>query len=222
VLGTLLIAAAVAVAAWTVLVWQWQDPLTAVYTKWEQHRLAGEYDELRRSWDPPRPLGEPGGGGDPAVRPTDTARDAAAYRRATSAGEAIGRIRIPRLGLDMVLVNGTADESLRKGPGRDERTFMPGEHRLVYIAGHRTTYLAPFSRIDEMRVGDRISIDVPYGRFVYRMFRHEIVPADDLAALDSPRHELLRLQACHPRFFATERYLVDARLVRVERPASNS
>jgi sortase (surface protein transpeptidase) len=56
---------------------------------------------------------------------------------------------------------------------------------------------------------------VPYATFVYRAFRHVIVPATDLAMLRSPNHELLRLQACHPRFFATHRYIVDARLVSV-------
>jgi sortase A len=93
---------------------------------------------------------------------------------------------------------------------------MPGQRRLVYLAGHRTTFLAPFSRIDEIQPGDRIRLEMPYGAFVYRAFRHVIVPADDLAVLRSPRHELLALQACHPRFFATHRYIVYAHLVAVD------
>jgi sortase A len=115
----------------------------------------------------------------------------------------------------MVLVDGTDHDSLKRGPGRDLRTYMPGQNRLVYIAGHRTTYLAPFADINDIRAGDYITITVPYGTFTYRAFRHEIVPATDLAMLRSPTHELLRLQACHPRFFATHRYIVDARLVAV-------
>jgi sortase A len=115
----------------------------------------------------------------------------------------------------MVLVDGTDHTSLEKGPGRDERTFMPGENRLVYIAGHRTTYLAPFSHIDAIRPGDSIRLELPYATFSYRAARRRIVPATDMSVLRSPRHELLELQACHPRFFATHRYIVYARLVSV-------
>jgi sortase A len=205
-----LIVAGVLGLAWTVLVWQWQDPFTALYTRWEQHGLAKQYDGLARSWAPPSSARAAAADPRRAI-----ARDAEAYRRETHAGEAIGRIVIGRLGLNMVLVDGTDHDSLTRGPGRDLRTYMPGENRLVYIAGHRTTYLAPFAHIDAIRPGDYITITVPYGTFTYRAFRHEVVPATDLAMLRSPGHELLRLQACHPRFFATHRYIVDARLVAV-------
>jgi sortase A len=93
---------------------------------------------------------------------------------------------------------------------------MPGENRLVYIAGHRTTYLAPFSDITSLREGDRVTIEVPYGTFIYSVTRHRIVVANDLSVLKSPRRELLELQACHPRFFASHRYIAYANLVRVE------
>jgi sortase A len=120
------------------------------------------------------------------------------------------------MGIDMVLVNGTDHETLKEGPGRDLRTFMPGENRLVYVAGHRTTYLAPFSHIDALRKGDPVTLEMPYATFQYRVTGSRIVPADDLSVLRSPRHELLELQACHPRFFATHRYIAYAQLVRVE------
>jgi sortase A len=87
---------------------------------------------------------------------------------------------------------------------------------LIYVAGHRTTYLAPFARIDAIRLNDTIVFQVPYGVFTYRVVRHYVVPADDLAELKDRGREVLRLQACHPRFFATHRYIVDARLVRVQ------
>jgi len=61
----------------------------------------------------------------------------------------------------MVVVNGTDEESLKKGPGRDPRSSMPGQGQLVYIAGHRTTYLAPFSHIDAIRKSDRITAYAP-------------------------------------------------------------
>jgi sortase A len=209
--GLVLLVLGILGLTWTVVVWQWQDPFTALYTKWEQRGLARQYHRLDTTWHAPAAAG---------TQTTDARRrialDAASYRRETHTGEAIGKIVIGRIGLDMTLVDGTDESSLTRGPGRDLRTYMPGQNRLVYIAGHRTTYLAPFADINDIRPGDYITISVPYGTFTYRAFRHTIVPATDLAMLRSPQHELLRLQACHPRFFATHRYIVDARLVRVQ------
>jgi sortase A len=198
--------------AWVVIVWQWQDPFTGLYTRWEQHKLA---QQLQHEF-----ATQPGvhfvGHESLTVEARAIEQAATRLRHTAAVGQAIGRIVIPSLGLDMVLVNGTDEASLRKGPGRDLRSFMPGQGRLVYIAGHRTTFLAPFSHIDAIQPGDRIKLEMPYGSFVYRAFRHVIVPADDLAVLRSPRHELLALQACHPRFFATHRYIVYGHLVGVE------
>jgi sortase A len=202
--GLALIVAGVAGLAWTITVWAWQDPFTGLYTRWQQHKLADQYEQVVRGWPT-----------ETKPRARDVAMEAAAYRRETHSGQAIGRIVIGRLGLNMVVVNGTDHDSLTRGPGRDLRTYMPGQNRLIYIAGHRTTYLAPFSHIEDIKTGDYIRLEVPYGTFTYRTIGHEIVPATDLAMLRSPRHELLRLQACHPRFFATHRYIVDARLVSV-------
>jgi sortase A len=115
----------------------------------------------------------------------------------------------------MVFVEGTDDASLRKGPGRDRRTYMPGEGQLVYIAGHRTTYLAPFAHIERLKPGDPVTLDVPYGTFTYRVLKHRIVLANDLSVLRSHGHEVVELQACHPRFFASHRYIAYARLSRV-------
>jgi sortase A len=211
--GLIMIVGGVLGLAWSVTVWQWQDPFTGLYTRWEQRHLAEQYDHLVTTLRLPASAAAPANA-DEARR--DVARAAAAYRRETHAGQAICRIVIGRIGLDMVLVDGTDEGSLKRGPGRDLRTYMPGESRLVYIAGHRTTYLAPFSHIEDIRNGDYIKVEVPYGTFTYRAMRHVIVPATDMAMLRSPRHELLRLQACHPRFFATHRYIVDARLVSVQ------
>jgi sortase A len=198
--------------AWVIVVWRWQDPFTGLYTRWEQHKLTEQlqHEFAAQSW-PKFVRSE-----SLATEARGIERAAARFRRTATEGQAIGRIIIPRLGLNMVLVNGTDDASLRRGPGRDRRTYMPGESRLVYIAGHRTTFLAPFSQIQKIQPGDRITLEMPYATFVYRAFRHTVVPADDLAVLRSPRHELLALQACHPRFFATHRYLVYGHLAAVE------
>ena len=209
-LGTLLAALGVLTLLWALLVWQWQDPFTGLYTRWKQHQLASQYDKRTRSFQPTI------SGVTQAAERASIAREAKRYRRDSTRGEVIGRLRVPRMGLNMLLVNGTDHETLKKGPGRDERTFMPGENRLVYIAGHRTTYLAPFSHIDRLRTGDRVTIEVPYGRFIYAITGHRIVKSTDLSVLHSPRHEVVELQACHPRFFASHRYIAYARLLRVE------
>ena len=138
------------------------------------------------------------------------------YRLESKRGQAIGRMRVPRLGLNMVVVDGTDESSLKKGPGRDRRTYMPGEGQLTYIAGHRTTYLAPFAHIERIKAGDAVRLELPYGTFRYRIFTHRIVNADELAVLHSHGREIVALQACHPRFFASQRYIVYARLMEIE------
>jgi sortase A len=210
IFGTLLAATGALMLVWAFVVWQWQDPFTALYTKWKQHQLTSQYSKRAQSFEG-------------AISSTSLAAERASiakaarrYRVVSGRGQALGRIRIPRMGVNMIFVNGTDHETLKKGPGRDLRTFMPGENRLVYIAGHRTTYLAPFSHIDSLRRGDRVTLEVPYGTFIYSVTRHRIVVSTDLSVLRSPRHELLELQACHPRFFASHRYIAYARLIRVE------
>ena len=208
--GTLLILAGALTLAWTLVVWQWQDPFTALYTKWKQHQLTSQYQKRVEAFSAPIATTSL------ADERRSIAREAKRYRASSTRGEAIGRIRIPRMGVNLVLVNGTDHDTLKKGPGRDGRTFMPGENRLIYIAGHRTTYGAPFSHIDRLHSGDRVTLEVPYGTFIYVVTRHRIVKATDLSVLRSPKHEVVELQACHPRFFASHRYIAYARLLRVE------
>ena len=209
--GTLLAIAGVAVLVWVVVVWRWQDPFTALYTTWRQHQLADSYKQKAEAYQAP-PV-KPGTS--LAATTAQVRAQARRYRLNAKRGEGIGRIRVPRLGLNMVFVEGTDDASLRKGPGRDRRTYMPGEGQLVYIAGHRTTYLAPFAHIERLKPGDPVTLEVPYGTFTYRVFKHRIVLANDLSVLRSHGHEVVELQACHPRFFASHRYIAYARLVRV-------
>jgi len=218
ILGTLLTAGGVLTLAWALLVWQWQDPFTALYTHWQQRQLAQSLDRQLAGFRPAFHVKT----SDLAAERAQIEGDAARFRKTAKTGSAIGRILIPRLGLNMVLVNGTDHETLKKGPGRDARSYMPGQNRLVYIAGHRTTYLAPFSQIDAIRPGDVIRVEMPYATFVYHASRHRVVTASDLSVLRSPRHEVLELQACHPRFFATHRYIVYARLVSVTPRGGNT
>jgi sortase A len=208
--GAAMMVVGVLTLAWALVVWRWQDPFTALYTHWQQGKLASQLDHEFATYHPVRPDST-----DLAAERRAVLIDARRFRHNATTGQAIGRIVIHRLHLKMVLVNGTDEASLQRGPGRDPRSYMPGQDRLIYIAGHRTTYLAPFSHIDAMRPGDIIRLEMPYATFVYRAFMHRIVAATDLAVLRSPTHEVLLLQACHPRFFATHRYLVYAKLVSV-------
>ena len=223
--GTLMIVAGVGTLAWALLVWQWQDPFTAIYTHFKQRELASSYAKRFEAFRPPAASSALSR----AAERRAVAREARRYRLTSHRGEALGRMRIPRLGLNIILVDGTDHESLKRGPGRYAGSahdltgvvgnpppdFMPGEGQLVYVAGHRTTYLAPFSHIDRLRTGDPVTLELPYATFEYRISVTRIVPASDLAMLKTHGREVLVLQACHPRFFSSHRYLAYARPVRI-------
>jgi len=216
-LSWVVIACGVVFLAWGFTTWKWEDPVTAAYTGWEQRRLADDYERFVDQYRPSVRESTP-----PRVRALEVRRAARRLRANLDSGEPVGRIHVERLGLDMVFVNGTDTSSLRKGPGRDLRSYLPGQGELVYIAGHRTTFGAPFAHIDRLRPGDRVVLDVPYGRFVYSVTTSVIVPADDIARLDSRGREEIALQACHPRFSASERYIVYARPVGPAEHASDA
>jgi len=192
-LSFVLIGAGSVLLAWVLVTWRWRDPITAFQAWRRQGALAAQL----------RARHAPAHGGSLLLR-------ARAYRRASHDGEAMGRIVIPRLALDTVLVEGTSEADLAKGPGIYAGDYLPGEDRLVYVAGHRTTYNAPFSQINLLRRGDTVTLRMPYGTFRYRVTGHRIVTATDVAVLRTGRRELLILQSCHPRFSATHRYLVYA------------
>jgi sortase A len=239
ILGTLLIAGGLATLAWAVVVWQWQDPFTAAYTTYQQHKLKVQYkhvlDEYVQAHAPKpatvpssKPVGSKNASSDPQHRPppevqapslaaerAQVARDAAEYRRSLKEGQVYGRLKVPRLGLSILTVNGTDGDTLTRGPGRYLGSYLPGEGELVYIAGHRTTYLAPFAKIDQLRPGDRATLELPYATFEYVATGHVIVSGDDLSVLQSHHRDVLALQACHPRFFASHRYIVYFKLRRV-------
>jgi sortase A len=132
-------------------------------------------------------------------------------------GDALGRIEAPGMdGLNMVFVQGTDESSLELGPGHYPETAMPGQGKTVAIAGHRTTYLAPFRHIDSMKQGDKITLKMPYGTFVYSVQKTEIVDPTDVGIIHDTGYERLVLSACNPVYSAAQRYIVFARLVRAE------
>jgi sortase A len=196
---------------WALLVWQWQDPFTALYTRWEQRDLARKYEQSVEQFEAEAPARS----AERTASPVVIAEQARRYRLALGEGDPIGRIKIPKLDLNMIMVNGTETDTLRKGPARHRRTFLPGEGKLIYIAGHRTTYSAPFSHIDRLRRGDRVRLELPYATIEYAIRGHRIVEAHELSVLRSRGREELALQACWPRFFASHRYIAYARPVRL-------
>ena len=214
-LGTLLLVIGVSMLVWAATVYLWKDPFTTAYTAYEQRRLESTLERQFEAWRPTRrPVSRPGKPAPP--RREDVRREARRFRLASQEGDAVAKLKIPRLGIDSVVVNGTSSGDLRRGPGRHLDTFMPGERQLVYVAGHRTTYGAPFSNIDDLRNGDTISVELPYASIRYEVTGHRVVDDNDLSVLESHGREELVLQACHPRFFASQRYLVYARPVSVQ------
>jgi sortase A len=166
----------------------WQEPVSAVVAEREQAQLK---DAL---FDPPERV----------------------LRRKPLEGDAIARIEIPAIGVSEYVVEGTDTTDLRKGPGHYPDTPLPGDRGTSAIAGHRTTYGAPFREIDQLELGQVIRLDMPDRRFIYRVERVKIVDDQDLSVLEPVGYRRLMLSACHPLYSAAERVIVFARQVRRE------
>jgi sortase A len=168
----------------------WQEPVSALVASRHQ-------DELKTAFfDPPQRV----------------------IRRRPLEGDSIARLEIPAVDVSDYVVEGTDLGSLRKGPGHYPETPLPGERGTAAIAGHRTTYGAPFRDVDDLDQGDRIIVDMPDGRFVYRVEESKIVDDQDLSVLEPVGYRRLMLSACHPLYSAAQRIIVYARQVRRERP----
>ena len=168
----------------------WQEPVSAFVANRHQSELKTAF------FDPPRRV----------------------IRRQPLKGDAIARIEIPAIDVTDYVVEGTDVASLRKGPGHYPDTPLPGEPGTTAIAGHRTTYGAPFRHIDELDRGDPIIVDMPDGRFVYMVQGTKIVDDQDLSVLEPAGYRRLMLSACHPLYSAAQRVIVYARQIRRERP----
>lgn len=135
-------------------------------------------------------------------------------RERTPEGDPIGRISLPSQDRRYVLVAGDSEDDLKKGPGVYPSTLLPGEGGTTAVAGHRTTYLAPFRDLDKLRKGDRIEMQMPYGTFVYSVTGQRIVEPTDVGVVKPDGTARLVLTACHPLYSAAQRIVVFARLVR--------
>ena len=134
-------------------------------------------------------------------------------------GESIAHIRIPAIDVDWIVVQGVGLEYLQDGPGHYVETPMPGQEGNVAIAGHRTTYGAPFHRLDELQEGDHIFIDTWYGKWRYDVLQaegadaaHLIVTPDQTEVLADFGDNRLTLTACHPKYSAAQRIVVVAKM----------
>ena len=136
-------------------------------------------------------------------------------QRSVPGGAAVGRLEIAGLGVVYDVIQGTGTGDLERGPGHYASTGLPGEGRTIAIAGHRTTYLAPFRNLNELHRGDRIVLQMPYGRFTYVVQGQRIVSPNAWWITRNVGYERLVLSACNPLYSASQRIAVFARLVRV-------
>jgi sortase A len=190
----------------------WQEPVSALLARIEQDKLSGELDRIEQR-GPTRVQRRV-----LAALPSERRRIqflAREARRTAQEGDPIARIAIPAIGADLVVVQGTDSATLRKGPGHYPSTTFPGLPGTVAIAGHRTTYLAPFRHVDDLERGDRIVLTLPYGRFTYSVERTQIVKPTALWVTRDVGYQRLVLSACHPLYSAAQRIVVFARLDRV-------
>jgi sortase A len=212
-LSTVLIVAGALLLADAVLTIVWQEPVSAYFAQRDQNRLAGELRSLQKA--PPTALEQRALGvlKDPSQKIAFLART---LRRHSDDGDAVGRIKIPKIDASFVLVNGTTHDDLTKGPGVYADTSFPGVPGTTAIAGHRTTYLAPFRNIDDLDPGDEIVVEMPYGRFTYEVEKHLIVDPHDTWVTHRVGYDRLVLTACHPLYSAAQRIVVFARLAKTE------
>jgi sortase A len=201
ILGVALVADAIATVVW-------QDPITAVFTQADQKALTKKLARLERAPLPPSTLALVKNAGSAEARMAVLAKD---LERRSGAGDPLGRIAVPRAGVNFVFVVGTGESSLRKGPGHYAGTALPGQHGTVAIAGHRTTYSAPFRRLDRLRRGDSITLTMPYGRFAYDVEGERVVAPSNVSVLRHARHDRLVLTTCTPPFSAAKRLILTAR-----------
>jgi sortase A len=187
----------------------WRDPITAMFAQHEQKELG---KKLTREEEAPLSPMTIALVKDAHTRAGQFAALAGDLRKRSAAGDPLGRIEIGRIHKKFVFVSGSGEKSLKKGPGHYDNTALPGERGTVGIAGHRTTFLAPFRKLDKMRRGDRIWLSMPYGRFRYGVESSQVVSPNNTAVLHPTRHDRLVLTTCTPLFSAKRRIIVVARL----------
>lgn len=175
---------------------------TSLRTAQAQDRLEDDFAEVLEAATPTSPPPTTGAG-DPQTAPPIAP---------VPEGEATARIEIPAIGVDKIVVEGVSLADLKKGPGHFPETPLPGQEGNAAIAGHRTTYGAPFNRLDELDPGDEITVTTAQGEFTYAVSETLIVAPTQVEVLEDKGDDRLTLVACHPKYSARQRIVVVALL----------
>ena len=203
---------------------------TSIYTDHQQGDLRNQLNhEIGRSSLPLSALGSDKPGSTPTTSkssnssssPPPVATQLAPTTSQPAVGQPIGLLAIPKLGLDDVVVQGEGESQLQGGPGHYQGTSLPGQAGNAAIAGHRTTFAAPFYNLNELNPGDPIYVLTSQGLFRYQVIRSEVVSPDDNAVLDATTSPELTLTTCNPRYSASQRLVVVAALA-LAKPSAQS
>ncbi|MDX6662934.1 MAG: sortase [Solirubrobacterales bacterium] len=215
ILSTALITAGLVVLLDVGMTLAWQEPVSSLYGWLEQRQADDELKGIEGSNPTAADLralqGVP-------IGPKRARILADRFAKRVRDGHAIGRLSAGRLGLSVVVIEGTGTADLEKGPGHYPDTKLPGQGKTIGIAGHRTTYLAPFRSINRLQRGDLILLRMPYAAFTYEVQDHRIVNPSEVGIVRNVGYERLVMTACHPLYSASQRWAVFARLKRIELP----
>jgi sortase A len=202
----------------------WKEPLSTIYGSIQQGKAEDQLAELEDRFPAADDLRAAAAAGSVEER---VAILADRFESEVETGTGIGRIQVDAIGLDAVVVEGTDTASLQKGPGhyspsddpdtraRGDGSAFPGQGETVGIAGHRTTYLAPFRELDQLEAGDEVILEMPYATFTYEVEKTEIVDPSQFEVVRNVGYERLVLTACHPLYSAAQRIVAFGRLTEI-------
>ncbi len=182
--------------------------LTDFYAGYQQRKLAGQWKKVAVSQSQKQTNSTTD---KPLKNDEATNRDKAYYTELKEK-QAFAKLVIPKIGLDVIVVEGTGVNDLKKGPGHIKASALPGQGNTV-ISGHRVTYSRPFFRIDELAVGDSIILYTPSNKYVYRVAEKRIVRPSDVSVIQPTEDVRLTLTACHPPYSAKYRIIIIAKLL---------
>jgi sortase A len=192
---------------------------TGIYTDREQNKLQDEFNALLA--DAPVTTTSTTSPDGPTTT-TTTLPPSTHIPFVVRDGEPVARIIIPRINVNQIVIEGTDRDDLRKGPGHYAESPFPGQEGNAAIAGHRTTYGAPFGNLDQLEDKDKIIVDTAQGRFTYRVYEPIlVVEPTNLTVLqpDPNRDATLTLTTCNPKYSAAQRLIVKAELQEDPLPA---
>ncbi len=224
IISTALITAGLVVALDVGLTLVWEEPLSNVYASVKQGQAEDDLRNLEKSFPEAGDFDAVAGAGSLEERVAGLA-DRFEASDSFETGTGIARISAPSMGVnDVTVVEGTDTSSLQRGPGHytasdnkltqeaGDGSAFPGQGKTVGIAGHRTTYGAPFNRMDDVEPGDEITLEMPYATFTYVVQKVEIVDPNEISVVENVGYERLVLSACHPLYSAAQRIITFAKL----------